>query len=119
MEMNPIQTTFNSSSSVEKMMQGYLTGSEKKTDKYTSADMQNKVVKVMAMQVLREVVSALQNAVYYTVMVDETTDVSNREQVVLCFCWVDNDFNIHEDFVGMYTVESIDADTLVSVNEQS
>ena len=91
----------------------------KKTDKYTSADMQNEMLKVMAMQVLREVVSALQNAVYYTVMVDETTDVSNREQVVLCFCWVDNDFNIHEDFVGMYTVESIDADTLVSVNEQS
>lgn len=36
-------------------------------------------------------------------------------KVVLCFRWVDYNFNIHEDFVGMYTIEAVDADTLVSI----
>ncbi len=34
-------------------------------------------------------------------MVDETTDASNREQVVLCICWVDANFEIHEDFISL------------------
>jgi len=48
-------------------------------------------------------------------MVDETTDVSNREQVVLCIRWVSKDFEVHEDFIGLYKVDQIDARTLVFV----
>ena len=39
------------------------------------------MIMVMAMQVLHDIATTLQN----TIMVDETTDISNREQVVLCF----------------------------------
>ena len=61
------------------------------------------------------VATTLQHTAYNTITVDETTDISNRQQVVLCFCWVDDNFDIHEDFVGMYTIEAVDADTLVSI----
>ena len=32
-------------------------------------------------------------------MADETTDSSNREQVVICFRWVDNSLSAHEEFI--------------------
>ena len=46
--------------------------------------MQNETLKVMAMRVLREIAALIQSEPFFTVMVDETTDVSNVEQVVLC-----------------------------------
>jgi len=50
----------------------------------------------MALQVLREVAANLHSTTFYTIMVDETTDVSNDEQVVLCLRWVDDNFDAHE-----------------------
>ena len=35
-------------------------------------------------------------------MVDETTDVSNAEQLVFCFRIVDDELNSHEEFVGLH-----------------
>ena len=60
-----------------------------KTDKYVSGEMQNKTLEVMAEQVLAKVESYLYSVPFYTIMLDETTDTSNREQVVICICWVD------------------------------
>lgn len=88
---------------------------QRKTNKYTSPEVQNEILKVMALQVLREIVKNLQNSPFYTIMVDETTDVSNREQVVLCLRWVDERFDVHEEFTGLYTVDNISANTLVAV----
>lgn len=48
-------------------------------------------------------------------MVDETTDCSTKEQVVVCFHWVDDDLNVHEEFIGLHLVDKINADTLVAV----
>ena len=36
----------------------------------------------------------------FTIMIDETTDVSTKEQVVIVFRWVDSLLMSHEDFVG-------------------
>ena len=69
----------------------------------------------MALNVLREVAASLHTSTFYTLMADETTDMSNREQVVLCLRWVSDDFEVNEEFIGMYMVGSIDADTLFSV----
>ena len=37
-------------------------------------------------------------------MADETADVPNKEQVVICIRWVDSNFTVHEDFVGLRSV---------------
>ncbi len=57
--------------------------------------MQNEMIKVMALQVLQEVASSIHSASFVTLMVDETTDASNREQVVLRIRWVDANFEVH------------------------
>lgn len=76
--------------------------------------MQNKMLKVMALQILREVASSIRRATL-SIMADETTDMSNREQLVICLQWVDDDLVPHEDFIGMQKVERIDAATIKSV----
>ena len=83
-----------------------------KTDKYTSHDMQNEMVKVMALRVLRKIAGSLQSASFFTVMVDETTDVSNVEQVVVCLRWVSEKLEVVEEFVGLYEVASTGAETI-------
>ena len=89
---------------------------KKKSDKYTSPSIQNEIIKLFAFQVLREISTSIHSAPFFTIMIDETTDVSNHEQVVLCICWVSNQsFDVHEDFIGLYKVDKIDADSLVFV----
>ena len=87
---------------------------KQKTDKYTSPEMQNEMVKVMALRVLWEISASLQSSPFYTVMVDETADVGNVEQVVVCLRWVSEKFEVHEEFLGLYQVESIEAEKLYS-----
>ena len=82
---------------------------EKKTEKYTSHDIQNELLKLMAHQILREVRDS-----FYANICDEYTDISNNEQLTLCLRWVDELFNIHEDFLGFYQLENIKSDTAVS-----
>ena len=87
----------------------------KRTNKYTSHEMQNDLLKVMALKVLRSVAACLRDSPFFTIMSDETTDVSNREQVTIILRWVDNDFGVHEEFVGLYEVPSIGSDVLVAI----
>lgn len=57
----------------------------KRTDKYTAPDIQNEILKVMGLHVLQQVASSIQAVPFVSIMVDETTDISNKEQVVICF----------------------------------
>ena len=82
----------------------------KRTDKYTSADIQNKILKLMSMNVLRAVDYALRLAQFVSVMLDETTDASNTEQI--CLRWVDSGLEAHEEFAGLYQVPNTEASTL-------
>lgn len=47
-------------------------------------------------------------------MVDECVDISNREQLVLCFRYIDSEVVAHEDFVGLYECLNITANTIVA-----
>ena len=88
---------------------------ERKQLKYVSHVVQNEFLSIMALQVLREITANLQSSANFTIMVDETTDMSNKEQVVLVFQWVDNDLVPHEEFVGLYQTDSITSNALVAV----
>ena len=55
---------------------------EKKLNKYTSHDIQNEILKVMSVHILREIATSLQLSSFITIMMDETTDVSNKQQLL-------------------------------------
>ena len=88
---------------------------ERKQLKYTSPEVQNEFLSIMANQILRDIAASLHAAVFYTVMVDETTDAANKEQVVIVVRWVDDAFNAHEDFIGLYVTGSTNAQALVAI----
>ena len=48
-------------------------------------------------------------------MADECAAVTNEEQLVICFCWFDENFEVHEDFVGLHPLNDAKVDTVVKV----
>ena len=48
-------------------------------------------------------------------MADECVDVTNEEQLVICFRWVDENLEVHEDFVGLHPLSDTKAGTIVKV----
>ena len=88
---------------------------DKKQLNYTSHEIKNEVLSIMSQSILRDKVKEIQFAVYFTIMVDETTDMLNKEQVVILFCWVSDQLVLHEDFIGLYETHSIEAKVLVDV----
>ena len=89
---------------------------KKLTNKYTIHEIQNELLKIMALNVLRKVSACLHSSSFYSIMADETIDISNREQVTIILRWVDDtDFSVNEEFVGLYAVPSIGSDMLVSI----
>lgn len=54
----------------------------------------------------------IRDSACFTIM-DEYTDISNKEQFTIRFRWVGDDLQDYEDFIGLYEVDSIDANFLV------
>ena len=48
-------------------------------------------------------------------MGDKTADISNKEQLILCIRWVNDDLQAHEDFIGIHKLPNIAADEIVKV----
>ena len=68
----------------------------------------------MSLTILRELSKNIQNSVYCTIMADEVTNSSNKEQFVVCLRWVDHDLITHEELVGLYAVDNITSETLTN-----
>ena len=70
----------------------------------------------MALGILKDISKQIQTAEFFTIMADETADVSNQEQVVICIRWIDeNSLMAREEFIGLKPVERCTADMLVKV----
>ena len=71
----------------------------KSQDKFTCSDIQNEILCIMALSVLRSISNEVAGK-YYSIMIDETTDNSNVEQMVFCLHYVDDNFDVHEEFIA-------------------
>ena len=87
---------------------------EKKTGTYVHNMIQNEMMKIMALQVLREVVQNIQSADFYSLTGDEATDVSNVLQLVICLRWVDCDLVAHDEFIGLKDMSCTNADSIMA-----
>ena len=54
-----------------------------KNQQYIFWQMQNDMLKVMALEVIRDVAASLHSSPFYSIMADDTTDSHTREQVVI------------------------------------
>ena len=72
--------------------------------KFTSHENQNEFLELMSHSVLRTIIGEIHDSPFLTIMVDETTDIPNREQLTLVIRRVDDNFEIHEEFLGLYNL---------------
>ena len=86
----------------------------KKTNKYTSHEIQNECIQIMALHILRELSKCIASAGFFALMADECTDCSNREQFTINIRWVDANLQDNVAFIGLYAVDTISAHCLVS-----
>ena len=86
---------------------------EKKTDKYVHSTMQNEMMQVMALKILRHIAGNIRDADFFTMMCDEATDVTNTSQLVVCIRWVDENLNANDEFIGLKDMPCTDAKSIV------
>ena len=87
----------------------------KPTNTFTSKDIQNEILKLMALKLLNDITRRIQKAKFFTLMADEATDAGNKEQLVIVFRWVDENLDVHEDFVGLHEIDVANADFITDV----
>ena len=61
---------------------------KRKENIYTSPQVQNEIIKIVGLQVIRNIAIDIHNSPFVTVMADETTDASNREQYTVIIRFV-------------------------------
>ena len=67
---------------------------------YTSPDVQNQIIDMLGDYVPQKILSQVQKAQIFTLIAEEVTDCSNKEQLSLILCFVDRDSSqIREDLV--------------------
>ena len=84
----------------------------KKACKHMHPDNQNEMLELMVLQVLR-ILDDEHTSPFLAVMVDETRDQSNNEQLTLVLRWVSDDFTVSEEFVGLHYLSVTDAQSIV------
>lgn len=86
----------------------------RKQAKFTSHDVQNEVLNIMSNNVIRQLLESVRGNIY-SIMADEYTDVSNKEQLTFCLRWVTDTFEVMEKFLGFYEVRDTTSSTIVAV----
>ena len=83
---------------------------------YLHHDCQNEILDLMASRLLHDhIIKPIQKAQFFTIMCDESTDISNKEQAAVCIRWVSENFEIREDFIGLFELHSITSDAIFNM----
>ena len=82
--------------------------------KYTHSDVQNEILNIMANLTLQEKLKVIQEQQFFSIIGEERTDVSNKEQLSFCLRTVDENLDPF-GFIGFYELENIKSNTIVRV----
>ena len=86
-----------------------------KSLKYTHHSIQNEILNLINDNILSRIVSEIKDAKYFSVMLDETTDISRHEQVSLVIRYTDDQFCVYERFVGFERASGTTGDELFNL----
>ena len=74
---------------------------------YTSSVIQNQVIDVLAEQIRQKIITNVKTAKWFTVIADEVTDISNKEQLSLVLRYVNQEnLLVCEDLVGFFECDT-------------
>jgi len=101
-------------STYDKLLKEHLTTcSENAT--YLSPIIQNQLINCIGDEIRSNIVTKANRSRFISIMADETTDASTKEQISVCVRYLsslDGKMEVNEDFLGLIEVEKTDAATL-------
>lgn len=86
-------------------------------NKYISPFIQNEIINCCGDIILKKLVKEINESGYFSVLADETTDVSVKEQLTICVRYLvgtGKDINIHESFLKFTEITSLTGKDLAS-----
>ena len=90
---------------------------KRKQNKFMIHNIQNKIIQTMANQLTRDITANIRDN-FYSIIWDEYTDISNKEQLLFCIRWVDKFLVAHEEFLGFCQVPNMKSETLVKIIQE-
>jgi len=68
----------------------------------------------LGQRLLRQILHNIQqvSSPWYGLLADEATDAANKEQLNVTIRWVDDDYKINEDSIGLFCLPSTTADII-------
>ena len=80
---------------------------------YQSPEIINELIELLAKDLLRKLIAEINSSSFYSLIIDETRNISGKEQLAISLRWVNNTYEIFEDLIGLVEVERTDATYLV------
>ena len=84
-------------------------------NRYTSHQFVNELIDIMGLTVLRSRMKECSGPAWFSIIADEATDINQAEQLNLSIRWVDDEYEAHEDPIGLFRVPDTKAETLFKV----
>lgn len=88
---------------------------EREYFKWLSHEAENEILEIVSNNLLRSLTAEIQESGYFGLLIDETMDVSKKEQVSLCLRVVLKELEVKEYFIGFYETSATDAETLFNI----
>ena len=81
---------------------------------YLSPQIQNEFISAINLEILSNIISEVQKAKYFGIVMDSTIDVANLDQVSFSVRYVDSDFQIQERFFKFTDIVSSKSEDLIA-----
>ena len=82
---------------------------------YISPEIVNELISIMGQTVLRQILSEIRSTMWFSLIADEASDISHHEHVSISIRWVDSNYSIHEDTLGLIQLPNTKAVTIFGV----
>uniref|UniRef100_H2ZW03 DUF4371 domain-containing protein n=1 Tax=Latimeria chalumnae TaxID=7897 RepID=H2ZW03_LATCH len=83
--------------------------------RWISHDIVNEMIEIVAHDVLRTLMKEIHKAGFFSIIMDETADISVREQVSICFHIVNKNLDTEEIFFGFYNTSDTTSQALYTL----
>ena len=79
-------------------------------NKYQSPEITSEII--MAHTALQSLLADINSRPWFSLMADETRDISNRQQLVVCLRWVSENYEVFEDMIGLVQLKNTTAECI-------
>ena len=74
------------------------------------------MLQVMAHRILRQIGDS---SIIFLYKADKIADILNREQLIICLRWVNENYQPHEEFIGIHMVATTKSDVITSLSSRT